>query len=183
MRAALEIDPRSPILRTNLGWLYYFERRYAPAIAAMKSVASDDPDFVTAHYKLWEAYSVSGNQADAWQECQQIVHLLCRPESEQKVLAAYQQGGYPSALKSFASVSPEDYSGSNVEGSRCMILAGDEARALDFLERAYADRDGWMILVPIDPAFDPLRADPRFARLMLQVRPSSASSSPPHPAS
>ena len=60
MHAALALDPKSLILRTNLGWLYYFERRYPLAVAEMNSVVTDRPEFVTAHYKLWEAYAASG---------------------------------------------------------------------------------------------------------------------------
>ena len=173
MRSALELDPRSLILRTNLGWLHYFERHYPQAIEEIESVVREDPDFVTAHYKLWEAYSVNGDKANAWRECQRLVHLLCSPENEKKILSAYRRRGYSSALKSFVSVSPADYSGSYVDGSRYMIFAGDKARAMDFLERAYGEKDGWMIFVPVDPSFDSLRAEARFGRLLLQVRPVS----------
>jgi hypothetical protein len=55
--------------------------------------------------------------------------------------------------------------------SAYLIFAGDKTRALDPLERAFHEKDGWMIFVPIDPAFDSLRADSRFARLTAQVRP------------
>lgn len=177
MHSALELDPRSLILRTNLGWLHYFERHYPLAIEEMQSVVREDPDFVTAHYKLWEAYAVTGDKANAWRECRQLVHLLCSPDNEKKIISAYQQSGYSSALKSFVSVSPADYSGSYVDGSRYMIFAGDKARAMDFLERAYREKDGWMIFVPIDPSFDSLRLDARFGRLMLRVRPPSVPSS------
>jgi TolB-like protein/DNA-binding winged helix-turn-helix (wHTH) protein/Tfp pilus assembly protein PilF len=170
MQAALALDPQSPILRTNLGWLHYFERRYSQAIEEMQSVVREDPDFVTAHYKLWEAYSVSGDEASAWRECRQLARLLCSPENQKRILSAYRRGGYPSALKCFVSVSPDDYSGSYVDGSRCMILAGDKARAMQFLERAYREKDGWLVFVPIDPVFDPLRADSRFARLTLPAQ-------------
>ncbi|HUI72284.1 MAG TPA: tetratricopeptide repeat protein, partial [Spirochaetia bacterium] len=173
MRAALELDPRSLILRTNLGWLHYFERNYPLAIEEIQRVALEAPDFVTAHYKLWEAYSMNGNKANAWNECRQLAHQVCSPEDEKKILDAYQQGGYSSALKSLVTTSPGDYSGSYVDGSRYLIFAGDKARALDFLERAYHDKDGWLIFVPIDPAFDSLRSDPRFDRLMQQLPPAS----------
>ncbi len=171
MQTALALDPKSPILRTNRGWLHYFERRYPKAIDEMENVVRDDPDFVTAHYKLWEVYSVSGDMAGAWRECQRIAHLLCSPENEKKISVAYQQGGYPSALKSFVNVSPEDYVGSYVDGSRCLIFAGNKSLAMDFLERAYRQKDGWIVFVPIDPAFDSLRTDPRFAQFRLVAPP------------
>jgi TolB-like protein/DNA-binding winged helix-turn-helix (wHTH) protein len=177
MRAALELDPRSPILRTNLGWLHYFERRYGLAIEEMQAVVRDEPDFVTAHYKLWEAYSVQGDQARAWRECRQLVHLLCSPENEAKVVSAYQQGGYASALRNFVGVRPADSPGSFVDGSRYLTFAGDRTRALEFLERACREKDGWMIFVPIDPSFDTLRAEPRFGQLLKQIKPAAAPAS------
>ena len=42
---------------------------------------------------------------------------------------------------------------------------GHHARALAHLERAYADRDPYLVLLHTNPWFDPLRADPRFRRL------------------
>jgi TolB-like protein/DNA-binding winged helix-turn-helix (wHTH) protein/Tfp pilus assembly protein PilF len=176
MHLALAVDPRSPILRTNLGWLHYFERRYPLGIAEMESVVKDYPNFVTAHYKLWEAYSVSGQPAEAWRECQCLAHLLCSPENAKKILSAYRREGYASALKSLVSISPGDYSGSYVDASRYLIFAGDKARAMDFLERAYRTKDGWMVFVPIDPAFDSLREDSRFARLRLVAQSPSVPS-------
>ena len=71
------------------------------------------------------------------------------------------------------SVSPADYTGSYVDGSRYLIFADDKTRAMDFLDHAYREKDGWLIFVPIDPSFDSLRSDPRFAHLMLELPPAS----------
>jgi len=133
IRSALDLDPRSLILRTNLGWLHYFERHYPLAIAEMENVVREQPDFLSAHFKLCEAYSVNGDKANAWSECRQMVHMVCSPEDEKKILAAYEHGGYSAGLESFATTNPVDYSGSDVDVSRYMVFAGDKARALDFL--------------------------------------------------
>jgi TolB-like protein len=42
---------------------------------------------------------------------------------------------------------------------------GQHDRALRHLERAYADRDPYLVLLHANPWFDPLRTDPRFRRL------------------
>jgi tetratricopeptide (TPR) repeat protein len=42
---------------------------------------------------------------------------------------------------------------------------GHHDRSLAHLERAYADRDPYLVLLHTNPWFDPLRADPRFRRL------------------
>lgn len=40
---------------------------------------------------------------------------------------------------------------------------------LDWLERAYCERSYGLIYIEVDPALDPLRAHPRFARLLRAV--------------
>lgn len=99
-------------------------------------------------------------------------------ENTKRIVAAYERGGYTASLKSFAgSHFGVNYPGSLVDGARCMIFAGNRAGAKHFLERAYRAKEGWMIFVPTDPAFDSLRSDPRFARLVHQVLPVSGRSS------
>ena len=153
-------------------------RQYPLAIQDMQEVVKEDPNFRTAHYKLWYAYSVTGDQAQAWREFQTIVQTVAPAENAKRIVAAYQRGGYAASLKSFAgSHFGIDYPGSLVDGARCMIFAGNRAGAMDFLERAYRAKEGWMIFVPTDPAFDSLRSDPRFARLVHQVLSVSGRSS------
>jgi eukaryotic-like serine/threonine-protein kinase len=47
---------------------------------------------------------------------------------------------------------------------------GDRARALDYLERSYADDSQWLIYLKEDRIFDPLRSEPRFVELMNKMR-------------
>ena len=46
---------------------------------------------------------------------------------------------------------------------------GDRARALDYLEQAYAADSQWMPYLRGDRIFDPLRSEPRFAALMKKL--------------
>jgi hypothetical protein len=55
-------------------------------------------------------------------------------------------------------------------------FAGDKARALDLLQRAYRAREGCVVFVPFGPAFDALCADSKFHRLSLQAGTSSSAS-------
>ena len=43
---------------------------------------------------------------------------------------------------------------------------GDRTGALDALERAYEDRDGFLVHVGVDPRLEPLHAEPRFRKLL-----------------
>ena len=49
-------------------------------------------------------------------------------------------------------------------------MLGDKDRAFALLDRAYAEKD-WMLRdVKVSPIWDPLRKDPRFSRLLSQMR-------------
>jgi serine/threonine-protein kinase len=43
---------------------------------------------------------------------------------------------------------------------------GENDAALEWLDRAYQDRNSWMPYVQVEPRLDPLRADPRFQDLL-----------------
>ena len=47
---------------------------------------------------------------------------------------------------------------------------GDKEHALEQLNKAYEDRAGWIIDINVEPVFDPLRSDPRFAELVSRMK-------------
>lgn len=165
MRLALELDPRSPILRTNLGWLHYYEGRFPQAIAEIDQVVKENNGFLTAHYKLWYAYSVTGDQAKAWREFQFVASSIADPAHTARIAQSYAASGYTAALKELPG--PDSaYYGSQVDAARCMIFAGDRASAIAHLESAFQNHEGWMMFAAADPAFEPLQNDARFRSLM-----------------
>jgi TolB-like protein/DNA-binding winged helix-turn-helix (wHTH) protein len=178
MRTALKLDPKALILRTNLGWLRYTERRYPSAIQEMQSVLKDNPDFLTAHYKLWWVYSVMRDVPHAWKELRAIAHLVLTPENENKIIAVYEKEGYAASLKTLTTSPGGYYSESSVDDARNMSLAGDRAEALKYLGQALKDHEGWLIFVESDPAFDSIRSDPEYSRLMQEFH--AASVGPEH---
>ena len=46
---------------------------------------------------------------------------------------------------------------------------GDFDHAFESLERAYQTRSGGLIYLNVDPAYAPLRGDPRFAELVTRI--------------
>jgi TolB-like protein/DNA-binding winged helix-turn-helix (wHTH) protein len=169
MRMALALDPKALILRTNLGWLHYTDRQYPLAIQEMQAVVNENPDFLTAHYKLWWAYSVSGDVPHAWEELRTVAHIIFTPDNENKIVAVYEKEGYAAALKTLTSTSDVTSQGSWVDDARCMSFAGDKATAFQALEHALKDREGWMIVLESDPAFDSLRSDAEYSRILREV--------------
>ncbi|HUU45744.1 MAG TPA: tetratricopeptide repeat protein, partial [Acidobacteriota bacterium] len=50
----------------------------------------------------------------------------------------------------------------------CFAL-GETDTAFDWLEKAYAERDGYLISIRSDPATDPIRDDPRYRSLLKRM--------------
>ena len=46
---------------------------------------------------------------------------------------------------------------------------GEQDRGFQELEKAYQEHSSWMVWLKVEPKFDPLRADPRFADLLRRV--------------
>ena len=46
---------------------------------------------------------------------------------------------------------------------------GEKERAIEQLNKAYEQRAGWIIMLKVEPLFDPLRSDPRFAQLLQRL--------------
>jgi hypothetical protein len=46
---------------------------------------------------------------------------------------------------------------------------GDKEEAFSWLRKAVGDRSVWLIYLNVDPIFDSLRTDPRFADVVRQV--------------
>ncbi len=47
---------------------------------------------------------------------------------------------------------------------------GDRAEAVAWLDKAYEERSSWLVWIKVEPRFDPLRAEPRFAALLSRMR-------------
>jgi hypothetical protein len=56
-----------------------------------------------------------------------------------------------------------------------LIAAGldDREGMMRALERAFADRSGWMMFLPVEPEFERVRQTPEFQRLLARVTPLS----------
>jgi TolB-like protein/DNA-binding winged helix-turn-helix (wHTH) protein/Tfp pilus assembly protein PilF len=173
MQAALDVDPRSGILRTNLGWLYEFEGRLPQAAQQVQGVLTENPNFFPAHYKLWYIYSVMGDLAHSSGEFQWVVQSAGGPVQHENAPSSIGPQEYRAALEDLVRAHIGKDTGSLVDGARCLAFAGDSNGALNLLERAYQDHEGWMVYVQADPAFAGLHADPRFQRLIAQVRKKS----------
>ena len=91
------------------------------------------------------------------------------PEAEEALASGYAEGGYRGAMRNLGDtlatlrnvtyVLPTDI-------AMAYALAGENTRALDWLEQGFEERDPGMPYLSAAPDYDPLREDPRFQDLL-----------------
>jgi hypothetical protein len=48
-------------------------------------------------------------------------------------------------------------------------MQGERDEAFQWLEKAYHERSAWLVCARVDPKYDNLRSDPRFADLLRRL--------------
>jgi DNA-binding winged helix-turn-helix (wHTH) protein/Tfp pilus assembly protein PilF len=173
MRRAVELDPLSPMINTTVGFPAYFARDFERAISHLRKALEMDPYFSLAHTYLGRALLYSGNHARAVEVLRKAVELS---EGASLMVAAL---GNALALTGQASEARElahalitlrerRYVSAYYIGT---IFAGlsDSNESFRWLDLAYKERVNQMVLLPLDPAWDQIRSDPRFDILATRV--------------
>jgi TolB-like protein/DNA-binding winged helix-turn-helix (wHTH) protein/Tfp pilus assembly protein PilF len=180
MRKAVAIDPFSAPVQAFLGRTYIWARQYDQALEQFQKVAEMFPGFAIDHERLAQLHAFMGRFDQAIAEDTKA--RLLSGENEKSALAkeailrhAWTTQGAPGYWKTLVELSqtaenpPEAY---NSPFGTAILYAqlGDKARALNALEQAYEQRSLAMTEINIEPAFDPIRGEPRFKALLQRVR-------------
>ena len=171
MKRAQELDPLSLIINTNLGLTLIRLKRYDEAIVHLQKALELDPNFVLAHDRLSGAYAFTGRYEEAIAEAKEEVKL--GPTVGQGALAfAYACAGNRAEamklLKQLEQPPPGSYPVPTTIASVYAPL-GDKDRAFEWLEKGYEERDMFLAKIKVEPGFDSLRSDPRFADLVRRL--------------
>jgi serine/threonine protein kinase/Tfp pilus assembly protein PilF len=173
MRIALSLDPLATIIGTSLGAAYYFTRNYAQSIVEYLKALEFDPDFAIAHAFLAGPYVCLGQYERAEEECLKARSLAGESKYPVAFLAyvygiSGQKNKAEELLDQLLKQSEQEYISSyHIALIYCGLNEMDQA--LKWLNKAYDERDNWMLWLNIYPVFDPLRDDPRFQELVRKV--------------
>jgi TolB-like protein/Tfp pilus assembly protein PilF len=172
-RRALELSPTDVAINEHLGWAYLMARQYDQAIEHSRATLELDPDFVQAHRVLSLADLYGGHYEVAISELQKAVQPTAADPVPLALLArAYALSGRAAEarnlLRELEELSKQRY----VSPADIAVLRGDlgeEDEAFQWLGKAYEERSNFLINLKVDPAFDSLRSDPRFAALSARI--------------
>jgi adenylate cyclase len=172
-KRAVELDPLSLVINTDLGTDYFVARRYDEAIAQLRKTIEMDPRFYNAHFTLGRVWQLKEQLSEAIAEYQKALELNDDPFVLALLGQAYARAGQrEEAQKILARLSEEAKSRYvHAYSFALMFLAlGDKERAIDEMERAYREHAGNDIaLIKVDPMLDDLRGNPRFEALVQKI--------------
>jgi len=172
LKRAVDIDSLSLIINTKLGVTYYYAREYGPAIEQLRKTIEMDPRFPLAHLFLGLCYEQLGKFQEAISEFQKGLELGENPWFTASLTHALGRSGKrveaQQQLKKLLEAAKTKFVSPYFIATAYAGL-GDKDKAFQWLETAYRDRVDWMSYLKVDPEFDPLRADPRFADLLRRV--------------
>ena len=176
LERARDLDPFSVSINDFLGQTLYYARRYDDALRQYHRTLEMHPDWVSFHDGIANVYEQKKMFAEAFAERQQALSRSKDAQTATALEQAYQRSGYSGYLLKriqFLEQSLEQAPKSDV--FTVLLLAhmyavlNDEAHAMPYLERAYDQRNPWLLNVQVDPAMDDLRSSPRFRDLIRRI--------------
>jgi|SRR5580658_1794338 DNA-binding winged helix-turn-helix (wHTH) protein len=170
LRRSEEIDPLSAMVNVGVAWGLYMARDFQGASEQSWKVLAMEPKFGAAQFTLGLAYAQMGLIEDAIVELRNA--RTCAGEQPALLAALAHVCACAGDTSEAAAIlgELENLSGRRYVSPYWLALVytglGDRARALDLLERAFAERDVWLTWLGVEPRFDALRTEPRFQRLL-----------------
>jgi len=169
---AVAIDPLDVGVRVFYGVILYSARRYDEAVAQANEVLRLQPGHPGALGILYTALFMKHRYADAIKAQAAYYKAWGWPDVADALTKGYAESGYAVALRRATEVALATHGGEPgvaYEAAWNYTMAGDRARALDWLERAYVDGNPSIPYNGVDPNFAPLRNEPRFQALLRKM--------------
>jgi tetratricopeptide (TPR) repeat protein len=176
MKTTLALDPLGVETNKAMASVYYWAGRYDDAIAQTRRTLELDPDFAAAHQLIADVYAHKHLYVEAIAAQQRVLTLAGEPDAAGRLARDYAAGGYDGAIRRMYKSEIEALT----EAARMTWVSpiafaigyaklGDANRAFEWLERAYAERAPWLMMLGADPDFESLRRDPRFDPLVRRI--------------
>ncbi|MGD0824817.1 MAG: protein kinase [Terriglobales bacterium] len=171
---AHELDPLNLLTHTVVGDTLFYARRFDRSVASYRKCLELDPTFGAAHTDLARSLEQVGRADEAIEEFVRGTagpDGLPRPSSGLAILYA-RAGRLDDAratLEEVQALAQKQFVSPYGIASYYAVI-GDNDRALDWLERAYSERDGTLVWLKVHPRLDGLRGEPRFRDLLARMR-------------
>lgn len=167
-----ELEPLSFIASSHLGWILYLSGKNERAIEQCTRILDLDPNFFPALRYRGLAYEQKGMYPEAIVDFQKGVKLSGSPLMLALLGHAYAASGKKSEAQHVLS-ELQDLQGRRYVSPYTVAAIyaglGEKDQAFKWLEKAYEERDIWLMNLKVDPVFSKLRSDRRFPDLLARI--------------
>jgi len=169
LERARELDPLSLIINVHIALPHLFADRFDDAIQQLEQTLEMDPAFLPALGWLGLAEAASGDPEKA-------IHTYERALAVNDVMIVRASMGHAFAIAGHDAAAREVIDELQKLAERRYVSPydfavihsglGDADETFAWLDRAREDRSSWMVFLKVDHRLDPVRSDPRYAKLV-----------------
>ena len=174
LRLAQELDPLSLGIHGSASYVLNLARRYSEAEMQARNLIAMDSAGASPHFRLGSVLLQMGRYAEAAAAFETAIRLS--PSSRQRAVpmlaytyAAAGEQAQAARLRPEIERGVRDLTISGYFAAAYFGAMRENDRAFELLGDLAAQRQSCLQDVAVDPVMDPLRSDPRFARLIAQV--------------
>jgi eukaryotic-like serine/threonine-protein kinase len=174
-KTAQELEPLSLIINFEVGLASYFSRNYDQAIDQFQKTLELDANFPPPHTFLAAAYEQKGMFEEAIAALQRAITVT---KGADKTLAMASlghvyavSGKKTEARKTLAELQRLSEHSYVPATDVALVYAGlgEKDKAFAWLDKAYEEHSFSLSNLKVEPRFDPLRSDPRYADLLRRI--------------
>jgi serine/threonine-protein kinase len=171
---AQQLDPTSVSVRRSLGWAYYYARRFDQARYHQLRAIAMNPTADESYRVLALTLAQQGDLPEALRIAREATELPGAGTYTQATLGyvlgrAGKEAEARAILRALEMEAERDYV-SPVSFATLYLGLGEPDRVLDWTERAYEERRGWLAYLKVNPILDPVRGKPRFEALVKKMK-------------
>jgi TolB-like protein/Tfp pilus assembly protein PilF len=167
-RRAAELDPLSVTAHYRLGLHTSYVGRLDEAEAAFHKALDLNPEYPAAHALLGRVFLARSKAQAALEEIERETEPSWRRYG--LALAYHALGRKGEADAALAELLEKDSEGAAFQIAEVYAFRGEKDKAFEWLERAYAQRDGGLSQMKGDPLLRSLESDPRYAAFLKKMR-------------
>jgi tetratricopeptide (TPR) repeat protein len=166
-KRSLSLDPLSPLQNVFLGQRLYYVGDYVAAINQLMLALELDPSFSPAHEILGRTYLEQGRYPEAVHEFRETNRLDGHVSGDlgYALALAGDNAGALGVLRELVELSSREYVPPK-ELALVHLGLRNQDRALDYLEKAYKEREGVVSEFVVDPRFVSISNNPRFQAVL-----------------
>jgi len=172
-KRARELDPLSLITNSAEGQFLFFAGRSDEALSRLQKTLELDPNFFHAHLVLSMVYTEKGMFAEAVSEADKAAKLSGgNSHSVATKGYALAKSGKPAEARAVLAELQKFSSTRYVAPYNFAIIynaLGETDTALDYLEKAFAEKNVLLVFLKVDPKWNNLRNNPRYKDLLWRI--------------